>query len=442
VTPDVQEHGLDTEILAVAAACIALWSLTARRLARWNVSSAMAMVVLGFVATNPPLDLIDLSPNSESVQLITELALALVLFSDASRVNLRALRDDPGLPTRLLLIGLPLSIALGFIAATLLTDLDPWLCALAAAALAPTDAALGAPVVADPNVPMRIRRTLNVESGLNDGLATPLVMFFIAGAVAEAGSVNFSASSALADLAVGLLAGVAIGLGGGLLLRFARRLAWTTSTSIAILVPTLALVSYFVALELDANGFVAAFVGGLMFGSTQRDAGEIGEFGEELGEMFGLLVWLIVGAVAVDVLDGVTWGMFALAVLALTVLRMIPVALAVIGSGLDRTTVAFIGWFGPRGLASIVFGIIALDALPAADGQPVVALITLTVVLSVLLHGVTARPLARRYGERTSNRDDGDTEPSIRAGTLRPRHLGEHSDRVAVDLPESGDRLA
>jgi sodium/hydrogen antiporter len=297
-------------------------------------------------------------------------------------------------------------------------------------------------VVADPNVPMRIRRTLNVESGLNDGLATPLVMFFIAGAVAEAGSVNFSASSALADLAVGLLAGGAIGLGGGLLLRFARRRAWTTSTSIAILVPTLALVSYFVALELDANGFVAAFVGGLMFGSTQRDAGEIGEFGEELGEMFGLLVWLIVGAVAVDVLDDVTWGMFALAVLALTVLRMIPVALAVMGSGLDRTTVAFIGWFGPRGLASIVFGIIALDALPAAEGQPVIALIALTVVLSVLLHGVTARPLARRYGEQATNRDENNVEPSIAAGTLRPRHLGEHSHRVALDHPQSGDRLA
>jgi len=414
-------------MLAVAAGCIALWALTARRLAAWNISSAMAMVVLGVVVTNPPLDLIDLSPTSESVQLITELALALVLFSDASRVNLRALRTDPGLPTRLLLIGLPLTIALGFIAATLLTDLDPWLCALAATALAPTDAALGAPVVADPHVPMRIRRTLNVESGLNDGLATPLVMFFLAGAVAEAGSVHFSPASALADLAVGLLTGVAIGLGGGWLLRLARGRRWTTSTSVAILVPILAFVSYFVALELDANGFVAAFVGGLVFGSTQRDAGEIGEFGEELGELFGLLVWLIVGAVAVNVLDDITWGMFGLALLALTVLRMIPVALALMGIGLSRTTVLFVGWFGPRGLASIVFGIIAIDALPATEGQPVIALIMLTVMLSVLLHGVTARPLARRYGTQANNLDEDDAEPSIRAGRLRPRHLGEHT---------------
>jgi sodium/hydrogen antiporter len=426
----MQEHGLDTETLVIAAACIALWALTARRLASWNISSAMAMVVLGVVVTNPPLDLIDLSPNSESVQLITELALALVLFSDASRVNLRELRADPGLPIRLLLIGLPLTIALGFVAATVLTDLDPWLCALAATALAPTDAALGAPVVADPRVPIRIRRTLNVESGLNDGLATPLVMFFLAGAVAEAGSVHFSPTSALADLAVGLLAGVAIGLGGGWLLRLARGRRWTTSTSVAIMVPILAFVSYFAALELDANGFVAAFVGGLVFGSTQRDAGEIGEFGEELGELFGLLVWLIVGALAVNVLDDITWGMLGLALLALTVLRMVPVALALVGSGLGRTTVVFIGWFGPRGLASIVFGIIAVDALPAAEGQPIIALITLTVILSVLLHGVTARPFARRYGEQANNRDEDDTEPSIPAGRLRPRHLGEHSEHA------------
>jgi NhaP-type Na+/H+ or K+/H+ antiporter len=424
----MQEHGLDTETLVVAAACIALWALTARRLASWNISSAIAMVVLGVVVTNPPLDLIDLSPNSESVQLITELALALVLFSDASRVNLRELRADPGLPTRLLLIGLPLTIVLGFFAATLLTDLDPWLCALAATALAPTDAALGAPVVADSRVPMRIRRTLNVESGLNDGLATPLVMFFLAGAVAEAGSVHFSPGSALADLALGLLAGVAIGLGGGWLLRLARGRRWTTATSVAILVPILAFVSYFSALELDANGFVAAFVGGLVFGSTQRDAGEIGEFGEELGELFGLLVWLIVGALAVNVLEDITWGMFGLALLALTVLRMIPVALALMGSGLDRTTVVFIGWFGPRGLASIVFGIIAIDALPAAEGQSIIALITLTVILSVLVHGVTARPLARRYGEQANDRDEDAAEPSRRAATLRPRHLGEHSE--------------
>jgi sodium/hydrogen antiporter len=434
----MEEHGLNTEVLAIGLACIGLWALTARRLARWNVSSAMAMVLLGVVVANPPLDLVDLAPTSEPIQILTELALALVLFADASRVNLRALRADPGLATRLLLIGLPITVGLGFVAALLFTDLDPWLCALAAAALAPTDAALGAPVVADPHVPMRIRRTLNVESGLNDGLVTPLVTFFLAGAVTEAGTLDFSPADALVDLAVGLLVGIAIGFGGGFALKVARGRTWTTPASVAILIPTLALGSYFSALELDANGFVAAFVGGLVFGSTQRDAGEIGEFGEQLGELLGLVVWLLVGALAIGLLDDLTWGMVVFALLALTVLRMIPVALALIGTGLDRTTVMFIGWFGPRGLASIVFGILALDALPAADGQPVISLIILTVILSVMLHGVTARPLARRYGERAGGLDDGDdAELPVRTHTVRPRYLGEH--HAATGTPPQSD---
>jgi sodium/hydrogen antiporter len=411
-------------MLAVGAACVALWALTARRLARWNVSSAIAMVVLGLVVANPPLDLIDLAPTSETVRHLTELALTLVLFADASRVNLRSLRGDPGLPARLLLIGLPLTIGVGFVAATLLTDLDPWLCAVIATALAPTDAALGAPVVADRRVPIRTRRTLNVESGLNDGLATPLVTFFLAGAVTEAEATHaFTPTAALADLGIGLLVGVAIGFGGGQLLALARRHQWTTSASIAILVPTLALVSYFVALELESNGFIAAFVGGLAFGSTQRDAAEIGEFGEQLGELLGLAVWFLVGALILDLLDGITVGMVVFALLALTVLRMVPVAIATIGSGVSRPTVLFIGWFGPRGLASIVFGVIALDALPPEDGAPVISMIALTVVLSVVLHGVTARPLARRYGE--SEPDDGPDDISDDE-SFHPRRLGEH----------------
>ena len=420
----MEGHGVEIVNLVVGLSCIAVWSLTANRLARWNISSAMAMVAMGLVVANEPLDLIDLSATSHTVQLVTELALVLVLFADASRVSLRELEADRGLPMRLLFVGLPITIGLGFVAAVLLTDLDPWLCALVAAALAPTDAALGAPVVADPHVPLRIRRTLNVESGLNDGLATPIVMFFIAGAVGEAGS-GMTLTSAIEDLAVGLLTGAAIGFVGGVVLRFARNREWPTADSVAIIVPTLALVSYFAALELDANGFVAAFVGGLAFGSTQRDAHTIGEFGEELGELLGLVVWLMVGALMVSVIDDVTWGIALLAVLALTVLRMVPVALALIGSRLTRPTVLFVGWFGPRGLASIVFAILAFDALPATDGEPVLSIIILTVVLSVLLHGVTASPLARRYGELAANLDESSTEPS--ATPPRPRHLGEQS---------------
>ncbi len=424
----MQEHGFDMGALAVGAGCIVLWALTARRLARWNISSAMAMVMLGLVVANRPLDLVDLTPRSETVRVITELALVLVLFSDASRVNLGGLRSDKGLPARLLFIGLPLTIALGFVAATLLTDLNPWLCALAAATLAPTDAALGAPVVADPHVPLRIRRTLNVESGLNDGIVTPIVTFFLAGAVTEAGvTLEFAPASGLVALTLGVLVGIAVGYFGGQLLAVTRSRNWNTPASTAVVFPTLALLAYFAALYLDANGFVAAFVGGLAFGSTQRDNEEIGEFGEQLGELLGLVVWLMVGALIIGLLDNVTWGMIAFAVLALTVLRMAPVALALVGTRLSRTTVLFIGWFGPRGLASIVFGIMALDSLPAAEGHTMVSIVLLTVVLSVFLHGITAGPLARRYG--ASVRDLGNAPPEHQAvppGALRPRRRSEH----------------
>jgi NhaP-type Na+/H+ or K+/H+ antiporter len=433
----VQENGLDMGVLAIGAGCIVLWALTARRLARWNISSAMAMVALGLLVANRPLDLVDLSPNSETVRLLTELALALVLFSDASRVNVGSLRADRGLPSRLLFIGLPITIALGFVAAALLTDLDPWLCALVASALAPTDAALGAPVVVDPHVPARIRRTLNVESGLNDGIVTPVVTFFLAGAVTEAATLrDFSPTSALVDLGVGTLIGIAFGFIGGRLLVATSKRSWNTPASTALVVPTLALASYFTALHLDVNGFIAAFVGGLAFGSTQTDTEAIGEFGEQLGELVGLVVWLLVGALAIGLFDDLTWGMIGFALLALTVLRMAPVALALAGGGLSRTTVLFIGWFGPRGLASIVFGIIALDDLPAGEGQTVVSIILLTVMLSVFLHGITASPLARRYGERMGALGDDQPEHRpIQTGSPRARRLGEHG---ADDVGSAG----
>jgi NhaP-type Na+/H+ or K+/H+ antiporter len=425
----VVEGELDMGVLAVGAACVMAWALVARLLARWNVSSAMAMVGLGLVVANQPLDLIDPAPRSATVRLIAELALALLLFSDASRVNLRGLRDDRRLPSRLLLVGLPLTIALGVAVVALLTDLDPWLCALVAAILAPTDAALGAPVVADRRVPERIRRTLNVESGLNDGLATPLVTFFVAGAVAEAGQrTSMSPGTALVDLAVGVAIGIGIGLLSGWLLTAVRARSWTAPHATAVVVPALALVCYAAALHFGGNGFVAAFVGGLAFGSTQRDAAEIGELGEQLGDLLGMVVWLLFGCLLVDLLSDTTWTTLVLAVAALTVLRMLPVAVALTGCGLDRSSVAFIGWFGPRGLASIVFGIIALDALPAAEGSAVVTIVALTVLLSVVLHGATASPLAERYGRRAAQLDAGQPEhdPLVGVAPVARRRAPRH----------------
>jgi sodium/hydrogen antiporter len=396
------EHGLDTELIVVVAASFIAWTLVSARLERLDISAPMAFVVLGLVLASDPLSLIDVDIHSETLRSLAEITLALLLFSDAARVDLRALRRDADVPVRLLLLGLPLTIGLAtLLAVVLFPDLNPWAAAAIAASVAPTDAALGAQVVEDRHVPSRIRRVLSVESGLNDGIATPFVTFFVAGAVSETvAQSSLSLGGAANDLLLGVIAGVAVGLGGALAHAFATRMNWAALARRGMTVVALALLAYAVAIELDGNGFIAAFVGGLGFGTVgparEKDASL--ELDAQAGELLSLLVWFLFGTVVVAALEATTWHSVAFAVLALTLARMLPVALALTGTGSSRSTVAFIGWFGPRGLASIVFGLIAFDSLTGPDAEVVIAAVALTVLLSVVAHGVTARPLARRYG--------------------------------------------
>jgi NhaP-type Na+/H+ or K+/H+ antiporter len=394
------EHGLNTEVISIVTVAIILWSLVSVRLDRLSITPALAFVVIGLVVANPPLSIIDVDAGSESVRSLAEITLAVLLFSDAATVDLRKLRTDASVPTRLLLIGLPLTIAAGVgLSLVVFSDLDPWVGAVIAAAVAPTDAALGAPLMADRRIPSRIRRELNVESGLNDGLVTPVVTFVIAGAVAEvAAQPDLAPGAALADLAVGLLVGAAIGLAGGMLLRLARRRSWAGGSAEALGVLALALLAYAATVELGANGFVAAFVAGLAFGAARGEAAEVLEFASEAGELLAIVVWFVFGAIAVPVLGDASWSVAVFAALALTVARMVPVAVALAGTHLSWVTVAFIGWFGPRGLASVVFGLIAFDELAGGDQRStMLAAIIATVLLSVVAHGLTARPLAGRY---------------------------------------------
>ena len=335
------EHGLDTGVIAVFTAAVVVWSLASAMLERLSITPALAFVATGLVVANEPLSLIEIDVTSEAVRSVAEITLALVLFTDAAGVDLQRLRADANVPVRLLLIGLPLTIAAGVgLSLALFTDLDPWVCAVIAAAVAPTDAALGAPLMADRRLPARVRRELNVESGLNDGLVTPLVTFFIAGAVAEAGSQpDLSPGSALIDLALGVLVGVGLGVAAGTAMRLARRIGMTAGAeSLAVL--ALAVLTYAAAVELGGNGFVSAFAGGLAFGATRRSATEVLAFASETGELLAIAVWFVFGAVAVPVLDGAPWSVLAFAVLALTVGRMVPVAVALVGTGLSRPTVS------------------------------------------------------------------------------------------------------
>ncbi len=396
---------MDVTAVVLVSAAIFVWGTVAAGLERADLTAPIVFTLVGAALT--ALDLVDTQAAPEILKPLAEITLVWVLFSDAARVRVQDFRADLGRYARLLGIGLPLTILLGWgLAGWMLADLDVWLALLVAAALAPTDAALGVPVVTNRAVPSRVRRLITVESGLNDGVATPVVMLAIAGAASAEGLQGASGvGEALLELALGVLVGGALGFGGGALLRWTRHRGWTAEGFAGPAVLALALVAYAGALALHGNGFVAAFCGGLAFGASagRRGATEL-VFLEQTSGLVSLLVWLAFGAVGVPlVLDRAVASTVLYAVLSLTLVRMVPVALALIGSGLDRETVLFVGWFGPRGLASLVFGLLALEELgPSADEA--VAVIAVTVFLSVLVHGATAGPLAQRYGRAARSR--------------------------------------
>ena len=392
--------------LTVVGLVFALYALVASRIERALLSAPMVFVAAGIAIGPAALDLLPATPTGDASLLLAELTLAVLLFADASTVQLREVEGDARLPGRLLLIGLPLCIVLGTLAARLVFPALPWAAAaLIASILAPTDVALGLPVVSNAAVPIRIRRALNVESGLNDGIATPFVTLslLIVAADEHTGPTNWAAE-ALTELGLAVVAALAVGVVGGLAVREAVRREWTTRTSQELVVVTLALLSYAAALTIGGNGFVAAFLGGIFFGAaTGGQLHEPTEFAENVGLFASFLVWTLFGAFVAGPLlrDGPSAGAVAYAILSLTVIRMVPVALATMGLALRSETLLFVGWFGPRGLASVVFLLIAIEDVggtPVAD--PLVSTVTCTILLSILLHGVTARPLADVYGRR------------------------------------------
>ncbi len=390
--------------LALLALLVAGYALVAARLERWSIGPSLVFLLIGIVLADDVIGRISLEPTAEAIKVLAEITLTLLLFADASSIRAGALRRDAGTVTRLLVVGLLLTIALGTAGALLLfPGISFGLAMLIAAALAPTDAALGQPVVTNPNVPARIRRVLNVESGLNDGIATPFVFLALALAISEAAAGGGGIAGALAETAIGVGTGVLIGLGGGFLLSVADARHWTSPVSRKLLVLALALGSYLVAVSAGGNGFIAAFVGGLAFGfgTRQQDEDAVG-FTETQGSLLAIGVWCAFGLSLAGTILTDLWDPAAIvyAVLSLTVLRMVPVAIALLGERYRPVTVLFIGWFGPRGLASIVFLVIGLSGLEEAgvDPGPLPAAVAWTVLLSVILHGLTAGPLAARYG--------------------------------------------
>jgi sodium/hydrogen antiporter len=415
---------------AVLIGVFVVYGFVASRLERAFISAPIFFLLAGVALGSSGADLLPLDLDSETTLVITELTLGILLFADAATVRLRDVERDALLPVRLLFIGLPLTIALGTVAAKVLFPEAGWAAAaLIATILAPTDAALGLAVVTNTVVPVRIRRALNVESGLNDGIATPFVTLFLSLLLSEEGlESQHWATQAAKEIGLALVAAAVVGVLGGKLLVFARRLGWTSKTSEQLVVLALSLLAYLGAVAIGGNGFVAAFVGGLLFGaSTGARVHEPVEFTETIGLFASFFVWTVFGALFVGpVLTGDIESIAVLyAVLSLTLVRMAPVSVALAGTGVRRDTVAFMGWFGPRGLASVVFTLIAVEELHGAGSiaDAVTELATWTILLSVLAHGLSAGPLARIYGRRV--RAAGDVpelaeapEPRVRRRSL------------------------
>lgn len=390
---------MELTVIVLITALLFAWALVSARLQQADLTAPIVFTAVG--AALAWSGLVNAASAPALITPVVEVTLVWVLFSDAARLPLQELRRDVGRYVRLLGVGLPLTIVFGWaLAAWFFPQFGFWLALLVGAALAPTDAALGIPVVTNPAVPSRIRQLITVESGLNDGIATPVVMLAIAGAAAAAGLESAEGpGSAAVELLIGAGVGAAAGAAGGWLLQLARRRGTATEDFAGIGVLALSLLAYSAALAVGGNGFVAAFCAGLAFGTCagERAPAELA-FVEQMSGLVSLLVWLAFGAITVPIMLASSVPLtVAYAVLSLTVVRMLPVALASIGAGLDRKTVLFVGWFGPRGLASLVFALLALEALGSVSDQAV-AVITATVLLSVLAHGFSAAPLAARYG--------------------------------------------
>jgi len=392
------------EDAAILAAVVLLYSAAAGRVGRSWLSGPILFTAAGLILGPAGLDALRLPITATDLRTLAELALAMVLFSDAAHADLTVVRRTVALPERLLLIGLPVTIVLGFLIGLLVfPQLDLLGVALLATLLAPTDAALGAPVVTNPAVPEATREALNLESGLNDGICVPLVVILLdlaVGTEVHATTAPHIAMVVVEELGIGLLTGVVITWAAVLVLRRAARLGWTSEHWLHIPVVALAALCFTAAQALGGSGFIACFTGGLLFGALQGGRSDILSGASSTGEVLAMLTWTVFGGpVLAQLLPRMTWQDLLYAVLSLTVIRMLPVYLALAGTAMGIRTKLFIGWFGPRGLASIVFAVIVFDAgLPGRDTIATTA--ACTVLLSVILHGMTANPLVTALARR------------------------------------------
>ena len=425
---------------AIIAVAVTAFAVVSKRLGKSAVTGTMVFTALGLVVGPEVFDLVDfggLLGQPEFVRLVLTGTLIVVLFADASAINASRWSDDV-VAARLLGIGLPLAMAFGWLAAlVLLGDLEVWEAAVLAAMLAPTDAALGKAVVSNPRVPARIRQALNIESGLNDGIVLPFFIVFLETARAAEASLDLVdlvdlVTELVADIGIALAIGVAVGALGARAVRWGRTSGFASPYWLQIALLSLAVAAYAIATPLGGSGFIAAWVAGLVFGRNNRAAhdtdGSLLEFSEIVGDLLTMISFFVFGVYLGPVLTEVTWQIVAYGVISLAVVRLVAVVIAVTGEHMRRSTVLYMGWFGPRGLATIILTIEIIDTSDLDHAVMIASTALFTVGLSVLAHGLTAWWGSNAYADAVEAHPDGDdlmettpTSLDVRV-PLRSRH--------------------
>jgi len=398
------------QLLILFALLIFAFGLVSRLAERNWITGPMVFMTVGILGSSIAFGFVHVTPDMGPVKLVAELALTLVLFIDATMIDRGVFTGKSRrIPVRLLLVGLPLTMIFGtLLGVWMFDDVSLWAIMLMAFILSPTDAALGQAVVKSEGVPLNIRQSISVESGLNDGIALPPILIVMALLGAEAGEHEGAwLGFVIKQVTLGPVVGLAVGFIGGKLMQVMSDKGWTEETFQRLSALPMAILAFAFAESVEGNGFIAAFVAGLGFtaGITSKNVRhQVQEFGETEGMQLILVVFLIFGLAMVPAAVP-HWGarelVYALA--SLTVLRMVPVAIALIGARLDWQTITFIGWFGPRGIASVLYLLMAVAAIGIEGYEQVMSVIVLTIMISVYAHGISATPLSNRYGKSQSS---------------------------------------
>ncbi|MDF6040681.1 cation:proton antiporter [Streptomyces sp. JH14] len=390
--------------VAVIAGILFVWALLAHRLARWSITAPIAMMAAGIALTggsDPPLHFdLDTATFEHTVEVI----LALLLFVDAIEVPGGILGREKGLVLRLIGGALPLTLCAAFLAAlAFFPDQPGWILAVLATVVVPLDLAPASAVIRDSRIPARLREVLNVEGGLNDGILSPVFLLCIAASAESfvraadyAGALLEAVQAAAWAVATGLV----IGYAAGWLLRRSWACGWTRPSALRLGVLTVPVAAYTLSGALGGNGFVAAFVAGVCFAPAARRLPEGAvEMTDDLAALMTIALWFLFGQIVNDAFwDGFNFSVILYALVALTLVRMLPVLIALAGTGMKLTDKLFLGWMGPRGVTSIVFGSLAVIELPTPSGDFIAQVMTITVMLSIVLHGLSTEPISRRYG--------------------------------------------